>query len=147
MSVRARLCGPHVFVCKGNGWQWKMWPILILIAAWKNSLCICGFCPDEQRRRGLSMKAYFLSQLKSVLTYRHPFEVRLAAILERSAPVLNNGNWIGEKKWLNRAKGKVFLLLFIFFPPLEFGLIQFSDRFSCAERLFFFSIIIISFLT
>lgn len=73
---------------------------------WKNSLCICGFCPDEQRRRGLSMKAYSLSQLKSVLTYRHPFEVRLAAILERSAPVLNNGNWIGGKNDLTEPKVK-----------------------------------------
>lgn len=38
MSVRICLCGPHVFVCKGNGWQWKMWPILILIASEKRPL-------------------------------------------------------------------------------------------------------------
>lgn len=54
-------------------------------------LNIYGLCPDEQRRGGLGMKAYSLSQLKSALTWLQPFEVRLAAILERLVLASNNG--------------------------------------------------------
>lgn len=69
--------------------------------------------------KGLSMKAYSLSQLKSALTWLQSLEVRLAVILERSALASNNRNWMGKKKLFNRAKGKAFSSLsFPFFPRI-----------------------------
>lgn len=53
----------------------------------------------RREEKGLSMKAYSLSQLKSALTWLQPFEVRLAVILERLALASNNGNWKEGKKW------------------------------------------------
>ena len=78
--------------------------------------------------KGLSMKAYSLSQLKSALTWLQPFEVRLAVILERSAPASNNGNWMVEKELFNRAKGNASLSLSLFFLASCYILIDFFSR-------------------
>lgn len=126
----------HVFMCKGNGWQWKMWPILILIANEKKRTQYLWVLSRWTEEKGLSMKAYSLSLLKSALTWLQPFEVRLAVILERSAPASNNGNWMVEKELFNRAKGNASLSLSLFFLASCYILIDFF--FLCGPTHFFF---------
>lgn len=121
----------RVFVCKGNGWQWKMWPILILIANEKKRPQYLWVLFRWTVENGLSMKAYSLSQLKSALTWLQPFEVRLVVILERSSLASNNGNRTGKKKWFSRAKGNASLSLSHFF--LWIRLMLFFDRFYCVS--------------
>lgn len=118
VHLHARVWPTHVFVCEGNGWQWKMWPILILIANEKRPQYLWALSRWTEEKV-LSMKAYSLSQLKSALTWLQPFEVRLAVILDRSALALNNGNWMGNQKCFNRAKGNASLSMFLFFPGIS----------------------------
>lgn len=44
------VCPSVYFVSTGNGWQWKMWPIQILIAIEKR-LHIYEYCPYERQSR------------------------------------------------------------------------------------------------
>lgn len=100
--VSLRMCGAHTCLSEQRKWLTeKNVPNSNFNCQWGKKgegrqglgggCNIYGLCPDEQRRRGLGMKVYSLSQLKSALTWVQPFEVRLAVILKRLVLVSNNG--------------------------------------------------------
>lgn len=95
----------HVFVCKETADSEKCDQFLFLNST--ASVFMTLFVLTRRTKQtALSITAYSLSQLKCILTWLEPFEVRLQAILDRSFQALNNGDRAGKRKLFCSTKKK-----------------------------------------